>query len=378
VTLNQLGGAAWAVDQTDYAVTALRTFLERQEQTSLGGVNALVSNTLGAALRDTGAWDQALAAHRDAARIAGGDMEMVRRVADAELAALAALRGDPGAARKLAARALAGIDPDASRAVGVAARRALGLAALVEGDHERAHDVLRQIVDDHGQPVHPHMSLYGTVDLVTVAVRTGRYDEARRVAVAFREAAGHGSARLRALVEHASALVAATADSPAGHAAAEAHFAAALTDPEGATWPFERARIRLDLGAWLRRQRRAAEARPHLVAAEDTFERLGSTPFAQRAVAELRAAGVRAAGTYATVPHPGQADDDDGGAKALPELTPQQREIVLLAARGLTNREIGERLFLSPRTVSSHLYRVFPLLGVTSRTQLRDVLGTPR
>ncbi|WP_240197057.1 helix-turn-helix domain-containing protein [Nonomuraea lactucae] len=45
-----------------------------------------------------------------------------------------------------------------------------------------------------------------------------------------------------------------------------------------------------------------------------------------------------------------------------------------LAARGLTNREIGERLLLSPRTVSSHLYRSFPKLGVTARSQLRDLV----
>lgn len=381
VTLNQLGGAAWVVDQTAYAVTALRTFLDRQEHRSLGGVNALVSNTLGGALRDSGAWDEATVAHTDALRLAGTpDMEMIRRVADAELAALAALRGEPATARGRAARALAGLDADASRAVGVAARRALGLAALVEGDHERAHDALRLIVDDYGNPLHPHLSLYGTVDLVTASLRTGRYAEAHKVAVAFREAAGHGSARLRALVEHAAALVAAAADSAGDQTQAEGHFAAALADREGTAWPFERARVQLDLGAWLRRQRRTAEARPHLVAAQDTFERLGSTPFAERAAAELRAAGVRASGTRATASSRASHTDraDDGGADALPELTPQQREIVLLAARGLTNREIGERLFLSPRTVSSHLYRVFPLLGVTHRAQLRDVLDARR
>ncbi|MFC8799747.1 LuxR C-terminal-related transcriptional regulator [Promicromonospora sp. NPDC057138] len=377
VTLNQLGGAAWVVDRTTYAVTALRTFLDRQERTALGGVNALVSNTLGAALRDSGAWDEALVAHAEAVRLAGTpDAEMVRRVADAELAALAALRGNPGTARELAARALVGLDADASRAVGVVARRALGLAALVEGDHERAHDALRLIVDEHGDPLHPHLSLYGAVDLVTAALRTGRFAEARKVSVAFREAAGHGSARLRALVEHAAALVAAAAEAAADRARAEGHFAAALADREGATWPFERARVQLDLGVWLRRQRRVAEARPHLVAAQDTFERLGSGPFARRTAAELRAAGVRAAGASsgATVPAPHPERADDGGAGTLPELTPQQREIVLLAAHGLTNRQIGERLFLSPRTVSSHLYRVFPLLGVTHRAQLRDVL----
>jgi DNA-binding CsgD family transcriptional regulator len=60
---------------------------------------------------------------------------------------------------------------------------------------------------------------------------------------------------------------------------------------------------------------------------------------------------------------------------ALGELTPQQRQIVRLASDGLTNREIGDRLFLSPRTVSSHLYRSYPKLGVAGRNQLRDVIA---
>jgi DNA-binding NarL/FixJ family response regulator len=63
-----------------------------------------------------------------------------------------------------------------------------------------------------------------------------------------------------------------------------------------------------------------------------------------------------------------------GKRDALGELTPQQRQIVRLASDGLTNREIGDRLFLSPRTVSSHLYRSYPKLGVADRHQLRDVI----
>jgi DNA-binding NarL/FixJ family response regulator len=59
-------------------------------------------------------------------------------------------------------------------------------------------------------------------------------------------------------------------------------------------------------------------------------------------------------------------------------LTWQERRIADLAASGLTNKEIGERMHLSPRTVSSHLYRVFPKLGITSRAALRDALGKVR
>ena len=67
--------------------------------------------------------------------------------------------------------------------------------------------------------------------------------------------------------------------------------------------------------------------------------------------------------------------DPSGGRDALAGLTPQQRQIVRLASDGLTNREIADRLFLSPRTVSSHLYRSYPKLGVAGRNQLRDVIA---
>jgi DNA-binding CsgD family transcriptional regulator len=79
---------------------------------------------------------------------------------------------------------------------------------------------------------------------------------------------------------------------------------------------------------------------------------------------------------------PGRAQSVRGGryrrtrrTRRPRELTPQQRQIVRLASHGLTDREIGDRLFLSPRTVSSHLYRSYPKLGVASRHQLRDVIA---
>jgi DNA-binding CsgD family transcriptional regulator len=81
--------------------------------------------------------------------------------------------------------------------------------------------------------------------------------------------------------------------------------------------------------------------------------------------AELRAAGVR-------------PDIDDREAARWTGLTGQEREIVLLAADGLSNKEIGQALFLSSRTVGAHLYNAFPKLGVTSRTQLRDVVAELR
>ena len=90
-----------------------------------------------------------------------------------------------------------------------------------------------------------------------------------------------------------------------------------------------------------------------------TFERLGARPWEERAVLELRASGEKISTPTVTV---------EG-------LTPQQLEIAQLAAQGLTNKQIGERLYLSPRTVGTHLYQLFPKLGITSRAALRDALA---
>ena len=122
----------------------------------------------------------------------------------------------------------------------------------------------------------------------------------------------------------------------------------------------ERARARLHYGEWLRRARRPAQARTQLAAALAVFERLGAVPFAQLARAELRAAGV--------------SDSAARPVAGLDSLTAQERQIVTMAASGLTNREIGQRFNLSPRTIASHLYKVYPKLGVSRRHQLRDII----
>jgi len=111
----------------------------------------------------------------------------------------------------------------------------------------------------------------------------------------------------------------------------------------------------------MRRQRRINEAKPLLTAALETFQRLRAASWAHRAETELRACGV-------SVP------DAPDPRNAMSELTPQQRQIICLASAGLTNREIADRLYLSPRTVGSHLYRSYPKLGVAGRHQLRDVV----
>jgi DNA-binding NarL/FixJ family response regulator len=98
-----------------------------------------------------------------------------------------------------------------------------------------------------------------------------------------------------------------------------------------------------------------------LTAARETFQRLEARPWTQRAGNELRATGLTIGQTDLVGPA---------------SLTPQQLEIAQLAAEGLTNKEIGERLFLSHRTVGGHLHRAFPKLGVATRAGLRDALAS--
>ncbi|MFE3906491.1 LuxR C-terminal-related transcriptional regulator, partial [Streptomyces sp. NPDC059153] len=133
----------------------------------------------------------------------------------------------------------------------------------------------------------------------------------------------------------------------------------AETHPAAANFPFELARIRLAHGIRLRHTQGPKDARQLLLRAAEAFERLGAPTWTERARAEMRASGLATRATSAQ----------------LAELTWQERRIADLAAIGLTNKEIGERMRLSPRTVSSHLYRVFPKLGITSRAALRDALA---
>ena len=121
----------------------------------------------------------------------------------------------------------------------------------------------------------------------------------------------------------------------------------------------ELARAHLLYGEWLRRAGRRTEARQQLRTAYDLFRRFGAEAFADRALRELETTG------------------ETLGRRSVStrnDLTPQETQVARLAASGLTNPEIGARLFLSPHTVDWHLRKVFTKLGVTSRRQLSDLL----
>ncbi|WP_409474740.1 response regulator transcription factor [Streptomyces sp. HC307] len=137
-------------------------------------------------------------------------------------------------------------------------------------------------------------------------------------------------------------------------------FERALSLPGPERWPFDVARVRLFYGERLRRLRATTEGREQLAQALEAFQRLGAKPWVARTAAELRAGGQSAP----TAVRPGAVT-----------LTAQELQIAKLAATGLTNKQIAERLFLSHRTIGTHLYQIYPKPGITSRAALRDALS---
>ncbi len=356
-SLWRIGSAAWLLDESDLAVRLLQDAMQRLRAPGTQGTSGGSLTVLGWAYIDTGRWDEALEVAAEAARMAeANQMDLVAASADVITATVLALRADSGAARRHAARALATVDPAENGLIAARARRALGVAALADGSYLQAFTQLRGLFSEDGTPLHNYASYLGVADIAAAAVRADRRMEGQDVLErALSHLDGMASPRLEQLIARARGIL-------AGPDGAEAHFDKALSDPAGDQWPFEQAQLRLDYAEWLRRRRRINDAKPVLTQALGTFRRLGARSWTQRAEAELRACGVAVTGA------PGERD-------ALCELTPQQRQIVRLAGDGLTNREIGDRLFLSSRTVSSHLYRSYPKLGVAGRHQLRDVVA---
>ncbi|MFI6483398.1 LuxR C-terminal-related transcriptional regulator [Nonomuraea sp. NPDC050663] len=220
------------------------------------------------------------------------------------------------------------------------AERARALLDLGDGHFDAALERLEALQ-------HRPYALHFLPDQIEAAVRAGHRDRAplgrfeawaRTANRPWALAAAH---RCRALL----------AEQP------EEHFEQAV---HCADLPWQQARSRLVYGEWLRRERRKNEARAQLREALESFEKAGARPWADHARAELRAAGE-------------SVTPAAGDLRAA--LTPQELQIVRLAATGATNKEIGAQLFLSPKTVGHHLYRAFPKLGVSNRTELARLMG---
>ncbi|WP_199438875.1 ATP-binding protein [Umezawaea beigongshangensis] len=246
--------------------------------------------------------------------------------------------------------------PRGVAAAALFAHHARALAAAGRGDHDAAFWHAAALSPPGVLASHVPHCTWVMFDLVEAAVRTGRTAEALAHVRAMRDAdVGALSSRTALLLAGAEALVL-DGDEPVSR------LEAALVGADARRWLFDGSRVRLALGEKLRRAGSAARAKRHLLAARDGFAAMTAAPWLFRAERELRACGHR--------PSPGRR----GGP---PALTAQEDEIAHLAASGMTNKQIAERLYLSHRTVGAHLYRIFPKLGVTSRAGLRDALSSP-
>ncbi|WP_433479735.1 ATP-binding protein [Spirillospora sp. CA-142024] len=224
----------------------------------------------------------------------------------------------------------------------------LGLLDLADGHADAALERFEAVCSG---PARHDLLIRAVPDHAEAAVRAGRPDLARAHLPAFEAWAEATSCG--ALMSRCRALL-------AGGDEADEHYRAAL-DLHG-DHAYDAARTRLLYGEWLRRRRRRTEARTELTAARDVFTRLGAASWAGRARSELEVLGNRPAAA---------AGDGD----PLNRLTPQELQVVRLAAAGLSNREIGAQLYLSPRTVGHHLYKAYPKIGVTRRMELARLVS---
>ncbi|MFD8719113.1 ATP-binding protein [Streptomyces sp. NPDC059629] len=235
-------------------------------------------------------------------------------------------------------------------------RIARGLAAIGQGDYHGAYEHLITLHDLSGPSFSHILRIYHIGDLVEAAVRSGHRAQAQALfAELSATAADDPSPLLGGGVAYAAAMLAQDGEDAA------LHFESAL-DSDLRQCPLAYARLKLEYGCWLRRHQQLARSREHLRGARDMLDAIGASAWRKRADEELRASGIRSP----AAPAP---------RGRLDQLTPQEERIARMVLSGLSNKEIGERLSLSHRTVAYHLHRMFPKLGITSRVELATVFA---
>ncbi|NIL84656.1 hypothetical protein RhoFasSB10_03894 [Rhodococcus fascians] len=263
----------------------------------------------------------------------------------------AGLRGSTHATRESADAALRIVTGRDIGYIADAAFWALGRTDLATGRLASALEVLQEITDTDSASTHAPTALFALPDLVEAAVRTGHPGIARAAIPRFAAWASAGSPWAAAVLPRLRAL---TADNEVD---AERWFLAGSTDPDR---PFERARTQLVHGEHLRRGRQRVRARVVLQEALTTFAELHVTAWEQRAATELSATAERAR----------------RGPEAATQLTPQELTVARLVAGGATNQQVAEQLYLSRKTVESHLHKVYTKLEIGSRKQLPEALAS--
>ncbi|MGR6973648.1 helix-turn-helix transcriptional regulator [Streptomyces cynarae] len=345
---------AFAAEAVSHRSSALRCWTHVQNQSRRRSSSADECESLrGTAhlLIQQGSIQAAVITAQNALRMAEDmNLPMTAASAAAFLARALAWQGQAQRARQALDRARQLLAVDSRILWNDDAHWAAGLAALCAGNHTEAlYHLLRM-------SLHRTSRRWAIADLAEAGAECDRPDLVRPLLADVEGQARRLGTRLdNLLVDRAHALLARTDDE------AEEYFRAALDGNEGIDAELELARTHLLYGEWLRRRRRIVDARAHLITALTAFDAAGAAPFTERAAAELRAAGVAA----------------PAAAKVGPAatLTSQELQIAQLAASGLTNREIADRIYVSHRTVAAHLYKVFPKLGITSRNQLQAALG---
>jgi DNA-binding CsgD family transcriptional regulator len=266
------------------------------------------------------------------------------------LATIDALQGKDAACHDRVTEALTRVPEDGNDDLRLSARLSLGLLESSRGRYDEALSEL--------EPAHERVMRSGLAepslfpyqpDLVEAYARLGRPEQAKTVLEKLeRQAEAVGRRWALAAAARCQGLLAEPAD-------IDTAFGLAFALHDDVPSPFERARTELVYGERLRRANRRRDARPYLRAALEVFDDLGAAPWGERARAELRATGER-------VPHR-EPDERE-------QLTPQELQIATLVAQGMTNREIGAQIFLSPKTVEYHLTHVYRKLDLHSRAEL--------
>ena len=346
LTANTIGafdlGVGWLTESSN----ALR------EQGRLGDL-ARVLFARSYAEMETGDWMGALTSAEESVRF-GEETGQTVWVAAATIvqARLAAMRGSLAAAEAHAVQAERLVLSPGTSFLLALLQNARGIAALGAGRPTEAYEHLQRVHTPADPAMNTSLQFFSLADYVEAAVSCGQEAAAASILEEVdRRSAPVAVPWVQMMLCYGKALLA----SPGR---AELFFQDGL-GTLAQNWPFLRARLLLAYGGWLRRQRRVAEARSPLRTARDMFDALGASPWSERARQELRAAG------ESSRPRTELVRD---------VLTPQELHIAELAAAGLSNKEIGARLYLSHRTVGYHLHRIFPKLGITARSGLRTVL----
>ena len=302
-----------------------------------------------------GDWDAAIPAAAEARRL-GEELGEAHweAAAGTVISLIAGMRGDAEAAERLAAEAEEVAGGAGANITVAFAQFGRVVAALGAGRHADALAAAQRVFDPTDSAYHPFICSWLIGDLAEAAWHLDRTREGRERLVQVEAAVGRDPGSWIAIgLRHGRAVLADDGE-------AEGLFREAM-NADLARWPFQRARTELAYGQWLRRQRRIADSRPPLRNARAAFDKLGCEAWGNRARRELRASGEA---SRRRIP------------EARDELTAQELQIAQLAAEGLSNREIGQKLFVSHRTVGTHLYRIYPKLGISSRGELGAALET--